>query len=151
MITYQTESLSECIEEIKPLIEGHWEEVAVSKDKILLNPDYARYKEMDSLGLIHTVTVRDGEELIGYYVSFLYPNLHYKDHLYAVNDILYLHPSYRKNGVALNMLFFAEEELKKLGVSVITLHMKVDYPFHELCEAMGMKKIEYIYSKYIGD
>ena len=35
MITYQEEDLANCLDEMKPLLEDHWEEIALNK----LNPD----------------------------------------------------------------------------------------------------------------
>ena len=48
------------------------------------------------------------------------------------------------------MFKFAEKELKRVGVDVFIIHMKSDYPFERLCESLGMKKQEIMYSKYIG-
>ena len=152
MITYGVESLKDCLDEMKPLLEKHWEEIAHHKDKIKLNPNYEQYLSMEEMGLVHTCTVRDEGKLIGYFVSFIVPNLHYQDHLWAMNDILFLEPAYRGDGrTAFQLLSFAEEMLIELGVSVIQLHMKIDFPFEPLAEACGYKKVEYNYSKYVGE
>jgi len=47
-------------------------------------------------------------------------------------------------------LKFVEEKFKEMRVSVMTIHMKVDFPFEKLCEAFGMDKVEYLYTKYLG-
>lgn len=150
MITYQVEKLIDIIDELKPLLENHWEEVAWYKDKVKLNPDYDKYLEMDSTSVLHIVTARDEDVLVGYDINFLLPHGHYSDHLYAINDIIFLKPEYRHFGVAQEMVEYAEQELKNLGVSVITFHMKVAHPFHSLMEATGYQTQEYTYSKYIG-
>jgi hypothetical protein len=49
------------------------------------------------------------------------------------------------------MLKFVEGVYKRMGVSVMTLHMKVFAPFETLCEKAGMKKTEYLCTKYIGE
>lgn len=151
MITYNIEKLDDFLEEIKPMLFAHWEEIALNKDKIKLNPDYERYYVMEQLGLLRSVIVRDEGKVIGYYISMLAPHLHYKDCYTALNDILYLAPEYRKSDVAYKMFKFAEADLKELGVDLMFLHMKIEFPFVELCEAVGMKKVEYSYSKYIGE
>lgn len=151
MITYQVERLEDCLEELKPILKAHWEEVALNKDKIKLNPDYERYLALDKAGALHTVIARDNDKLIGYYISFISYHIHYADNIYAMNDVIYIDPSYRKGTVAYRLLKFAEMKLKELGVDVMMLHMKTEHPFDRLCEGVGMKKVESIYSKYIGD
>lgn len=151
MIGYNVETLAQCLEEMKPLLEEHYSEIAMYKDKIELNPDYDTYFALEENGHLHIVTVRDEGKLIGYYVSYIHKNMHYQDHLFAVNDVLFLHPDYRGGTVAYRMIRYAEEQLKALGVSVIMLHMKVAYPFEELCQALGMDKAEYVYTKFLGD
>lgn len=151
MLKFQEEKIKDFLEELKPLLEKHYEEIAYRKDKIKLNPDYERYLQLDALGLTHSITVRDGDRLVGYYISVLSPNLHYKDHLYSVNDILYIDTPYRGGTAAYRMFKFVEKKLKDKGVSVMTLHMKTEFPFDRLCTALGMDKLENLYIKYIGD
>ena len=121
------------------------------KDKIALNPDYDKYLDMDNMGLIHTVTVRDDNKLVGYYISFIMPNMHYKDHTYALNDVLFLEESYRKTGTAVGLFTFTEECLKDMGVSVMAIHMKTALPFDSLCEYLNYDYAERLYMKFIGE
>ncbi len=152
MATYAVEKLENCLEELVPLLELHWEEIALHKDKIKLNPDYSRYLVLEQQGVCHTVVVRGNtKQVIGYFISFVVPHLHYSDHLWAMNDIMFLHPDHRGGRTALKMMKFAEARLKELGVSVIQLHMKTDFPFERLAKFCGYDKVEYNYSKFIGD
>jgi len=150
MITYQEESAQDCLEEIKPLIEMHWEEIAVYKDKIKLNPDFDKYLLLDSMGMLHILTARDDDKLIGYFISFIQPNMHYKDSLFATNDILYIDPVYRKGSVGYKLFKKAEDSLKGIGVDVIIIHSKVNNDFKPLMDKLGYERIEYNYSKHVG-
>ena len=150
-VKYSTEVLAECLEEMKPLLEKHWEEIALHRDKIELNPDYNKYYEIEATGSLHIVTARKGGKLVGYFISFVYPHVHYKDHYFAINDILFVSPSCRNSNVGKDMFKYAESELGKEGVSVIMIAMKTHAPFDPLCEALGYKNVERVYSKYIGD
>ena len=145
------EPLKDCIEEMKPLLAKHYEEVAFRKDKIAFNPDYDKYLSLDDLGLIHLVSVRKEGVLVGYYLSFLTFNPHYQDHLYAANDVLYVDEAHRGGTVAYRMFKYAEKSLKEYGVSVMSVHMKLKVPFDRLCLARDMEAVETIYMKYIGD
>lgn len=148
---YKAEFIKDVLEELKPLLEDHWEEVAWYKDKIKLNPDYEKYIMMQEANSLLFVTARDEGKLVGYNVNFLQYHPHYSDHIFAVNDIIFLHPDYRHGKVAKEMLEGTEELLKHLGVSVVTLHMKPAHPFQTLAEHCGFKQQEYVYSKFIGD
>lgn len=151
MITFNVETVDECLEEIKPLLYAHWEEIAWYKDQVKLNPDYDVYYKLEEQGVLHIVTARDNDVLIGYYISFVHPNPHYKNTLFAVNDILFVHPDYRGGSTAYRMFKYAFAALKELGAVIITIHMKTDAPFEALCEALGMEKQEYLFTIYLGD
>lgn len=151
MIEYSEETVDECLMEIIPLLREHWEEIAWYKDKIKLNPDYGVYYQMEANGILHIVTARDDGKLIGYYISLVTPNPHYKDHFFAVNDILFVLPEYRGGTTAYRMFKYAFDKLTERGASVITIHMKTDAMFDGLCEKLGMERQEYLYTKYVGD
>lgn len=151
MITYQEEKLKDCLWEMVPLFEKHYEEIALHKDKIDLNPDYESYLKAEELGTMHTVTARDDGELIGYFVSIVSPSMHYRDHLFAVNDVLFIDEKYRGRMAGVKLFKKAEGFLKELGVSVIYIHMKVYADFGVMLERLGYSHVENQYSKYIGE
>jgi len=151
MITYQVERFENVIDEVKPLLEAHYKEIALHQDKMQLNPDYKQYQGLQDLDILHIVTVRDEGILIGYFVSIIVPHLHYKDHVCANNDILFVAKEYRGSMIGIKMFKYAEKELKKLGVSVISLHTKVHADFGTILERIGYEHVEQTYSKYVGD
>lgn len=152
MIGYAVEKMDMAlIEELKPLLLEHWEEIAMYKDKIVFDPDYSSYVMMQENDLLQSVIVRKDDKIIAYYISFIYIHPHYKNNKMAQNDILFVHPDYRGGTVAYRMFKFAEKELKKIGCSVNTIRMKVEFPFERLCLKLGMVEQEKTYSKYIGD
>jgi hypothetical protein len=53
--------------------------------------------------------------------------------------------------VGANLIQYAEQDLKKLGVSVLTINTKVHRPFDSLMERMGFSLKERVYSKYLGE
>lgn len=149
-LEYKEELLENCLDELKPYLEKHYKEVGLYQDSIDLNPDYDKYLEMEKLGIIHTVTARDDGKLVGYFISIVTINLHYSDHKYAMNDILYIDEDYRKSGAAMELFAYAEQCLKDMGVSVITIHMKTKLPFDSLCDSLEYDYSERLYTKYIG-
>lgn len=150
-VTYQQEFLLTCKEEAKELIVEHWEEIAVNKEKIKLNPDWEAYQELEDHGRLKIFTARSSGKLVGYFVVFINRHIHYKDHIFAVNDIIFLNKDYRKGSAGIKLIKFAESCLKEDGVSVILLNSKVHKPFDPIMERLGFRLTERVYSKYIGD
>lgn len=151
MITYQQEDLNDIREELEPLLVEHYHEVAMYQDKIDLNPDWKGYELLSMANALHVYTARANQELIAYTVNIVQPNMHYKDHVYAVNDVIYVDPQYRHTEVAETLIQNSEELLKELGVSVMTFHMKTFKTFEALMDHLDFDKAEYLYMKYIKE
>jgi len=149
MITYQQESLVTTKEDARPLLEKHWEEIALNKDTIKLNPDWDAYADLEDAGILKIFTARSDGNLIGYFVVFVRSHIHYKDNLFAYNDILYLDRDYRKGFTGAKLMKFAEKCLKEDGVSVLVVNTKRHKPFDVLLSWLGYKHIENIYSKVL--
>lgn len=148
-VTYQQEFLDTCKEDSKSLIEEHWKEIALNKDVIKLNPDWEAYKALEASGSLSIFTARDNGILVGYFVVITRDHIHYKDHRFASNDILYLSPEYRRGRIGLNLIKFAEECIKQDGISVLVINTKCHKPFDSLLEYLGFTHIENIYSKLL--
>ena len=151
MITYNKEKLSDIKEELEPLLREHYKEVAMYKDKVQLAPDWERYEMLDKADILKIVTVRDGKQLVGYYICFVMPNPHYSNDMYAVNDIVLIKPEYRNAKVGVGLFQYAEKWMRSLGVSVMTVHMKTFLPFDKLCEGLGWDYAERLYTKCIKE
>lgn len=149
MITYQQEFLSSCLEDFKPMLEKHWEEIALYKDTIKLNPDYEKYYTLEDLSMLKVFTARDDGYPVGYLVFIVDVNLHYQDTVWAKMDILYISPQFRNARVGMRLISFAEECLKEDGVDVIMLGTKAHKPFGRLLRFMGYSKVETYYGKRV--
>lgn len=150
-ITYQQESLATCVSDIKPLLEQHWQEVALDQKIIKLNPDWQAYYDLEDCGALKVFTARCDDTLIGYFVVLCRKHLHYVDHIFAFNDLLYLHKDYRKGFTSVKLMKFAEKCLKEDGVSVVVVSTKNYKPFDPLLRWLGYDHIENIYSKTLRD
>lgn len=150
VLKYQQEFLNQVEDDSKYLLELHWNEVALNKDHIKLNPDWESYYELEQRGKLRVFTARNRGTLVGYFVVIVNSNLHYKDHLFAANDIIYLHKDYRKGFTGIKLIKFAEECLKEDGVSVLAINTKVHQPFDVVLERLNFSMVERVYSKYLG-
>lgn len=151
MITYQLDTIKNVLLEGTDLLIEHYEESEVFKDKIALNPNIEQYMQMfDSDNLI-VVSVRDTGILVGYTATMIFKSLHYKDHIFAQNDAIFVRKSHRKGMVGVKLIKFTENELRKLGVTVHSINSKVHSPFFSVLEKLGYVDTEHKYSKYIGE
>ena len=151
MISYQEESFYDVIDEIKPLLEKHWEEIAIYKDKIKLNPNYDQYKVLQDNGMMHIATARDDEKLVGYFITFIVPNLHYQHIKTASNDILFLAPEYRKTLVGYGMIKFAVQKLSEMDIDIISIHEKKEHSLAPVMKRLKFEHKENTYMKYVGE
>ena len=82
-LSYQQEFLSQVEDDIKYLIELHWDEIALNKDSHKVNPDWDAYSSLEKQGKLKVFTSREDGLLVGYFVVVLGTNIHYKDHMFA--------------------------------------------------------------------
>lgn len=147
MIEIQLECLANVKEEIKPLLEEHWELVALNKGKIKLNPNWKEYARLDAAGVLRIFTARDEGQLVGYFVLFISQSVHYQDHLFATNDVIFVLPDKRAGATGYKLVKHAEDYCRDSGVSLMTINTKVHLPFDSLMVGMGFDLIERIYAK----
>lgn len=151
MLTAAPEAFPAFLEEVKPLLPEHYAELALNQDRVPLAPQYDEYLRRDSLGMVLTIALRDAGALVGYFVGFVAPGLHYSTCLTLQLDIFWIHPDHRgqKGGV---MLFKAmEAEAKRRGVQRLFVGSKTHLPADYLFEKLGYVKVESVYSAMLED
>lgn len=150
MITAHVEKLTERLEELKPLFPAHWEELALNQDRVPLDPQYEIYLERDARGEVMLVTLRDAGELVGYFVGFVAPGLHYRTCLTLTMDIFYVRPDRRKRA-GVKLFRAVEAEARRRGVQRVFVGSKCHRDASSLFEYLDYEKVEIYYSKWLGD
>jgi hypothetical protein len=158
-IVFSTESVEQVWADIQPLLQAHWEEIALYKDKVPLAPDYDLYRKMEGRGALLICMARYEDKIVGYGVYFVHRGMHYMKTLVATNDVIYIEPAERGDSLgaienellASEFIRFAEFKLKMRGVSVINYRIKVDKDWSGLAESEGYPRVEYIHQKYLGE
>jgi len=143
---FQRETALAVFKEIQPLLAKHWEEVSFYKD-ILLDPDYDSYIKMDDAGFLRVYTARDEDNvLVGYAVFFVKANLHYRQSLQALQDIIFIDPE--KRGFGFKFILWTEKQLSEEGVQVVFHHIKTKTPHTiDLFRRLGYENIDMILGK----
>lgn len=165
-VRYQRETFASVFEEAIPLLHSHYREIAHFHD-IPLSPDvefYSRVEASDRLWLFTarapSLIQRDDPtkllgvgpgRLIGYSCFFVGPNPHYSSSKQAVNDVIYVDPSYRLGRVGIKLVDYAEDMLSREGVQVISYHVKLAHPaLAAILVRKGYGAIETQHAKRIG-
>jgi GNAT superfamily N-acetyltransferase len=151
VITYQVERWAEFVEDLSTLWDAHWEEVALDKDKIKLDPHVAEYERLDETGQLHIVSMRDDGWLVGYSMFIVRPHLHYVQSLSAFNDVYYVKPEYRGKLATFRFFQYQEATLKERGVERMFTGTKMHLDNGRFFERLGWTETERLYTKYIGD
>lgn len=150
MLTFQVDRWSAIPRaEMDPLFAQHWEEIALQKDKIKLDVDYDRYRQLDEKNMLHIVTVRDSGKLVGYHCSLLDTHLHYKSHVMALTDVYFLLPQYRRGTAGIRLFQFVEQTLKERGITKMITATKLHQDKGRLLESLGWTEIERVYTKML--
>ena len=151
MITAQVEPYSKCLPELMECYDLHWEELALNKDKVPLDPQYDLYEARDDAGPLLLVTLRETGRLVGYFIGFIAPGFHYKTCLTLTMDIFWTHPDVRGGFSGVKLFRLVEKEAKRRGVHRMFYGSKMHKDASRLFEFLKMEPVEIYYSKWIGD
>lgn len=134
-------------DELKPLLEKHYLEIAHYQD-IPLNPNFDQYLKLEEIGMLRCFTCRsDDGKLLGYAIFFVKHNLHYQSSLQAVQDIIFIDPSCRNAGFGAKFITFCDDKLKAESVQAVYHHVKEAHNFGPLLERIGYKLVDLIYAR----
>jgi GNAT superfamily N-acetyltransferase len=127
----------------------HYNEIALNKGVMVYNPDAERFQSIEDQGFLLSVGVFDGDTLVGYTISIIGAHLHYSDLICAFNDMIYVHPNYRRGGVGLRLINETKRLAKERGVQFMTWHAKKDTPLAALLPKLGCKVQDIVFSEEI--
>ena len=151
MITTHVESFEENLEYLKPLLPIHYKELALNQDKVPLSPQFDKYVATEKQGGLIFVTLRKAGEMVGYFIGFIAPGLHYSTCLTCQMDIFYVLPEHRGSGTGFQLFKFVEQQLKKRGVQRLFVGSKLHKDASWLFEKLNYTPVETYYSAWLGD
>ena len=143
---FAIENLAKVRHEIEQLLEQHWQEIALNKDIIKMNPDWEAYARLDAVNSLRIYTARKDDQLMGYFVVLVSKSLHYRDHLFANNDVIFLSKSARKGLTGVKLIKYAIESLAAEGITKLHINTKAHQPFDAILERLKFDAIERVYS-----
>lgn len=150
-LTFAVELWSDMIDEAKPMLQRHWEELALDKDEIALAPDWIRYQNLEARGALSVVTVRENGKLVGYSWMVIQRGLHYSGCLEARMDIYWIAPEVRGRYGGVRLFRAVENELRRRGVKRVYVGSKLHRDSSRLFKALNYTPIETWFSKLLED
>jgi len=153
LITAQAEPYAACLPELVAIYPSHWEELALDKDRpeAALDPMWEVYAERDAAGHLVLITLRDAGALVGYFLGFVAPGLHYRRCLTYHMDIFYVVPAVRRRFGGKRLVRKVVEECRRRGVKRIFVGEKLHSPCAPLFAAFGFVPVETTHSLWIGE
>lgn len=148
-LTFAVEPWSAMIDEAKPMLQRHWEELALDKDQIALAPDWIRYQNLEASGALSVVTVRENGTLVGYSWMIIQRGLHYSGTLEAYMDIYWIAPEVRGRYGGIRLFRAVENELRRRGVKRVHVGSKLHRDSSRLFKALNYQPIEIWFSKLL--
>lgn len=156
-LSIQRERLAAIARELPPLFRRHHDELAVDKIKAPLAPDWKQYFDLDLLGALQIITVRDGSLLTGYIFNVIGTHRHKLTTRFCHIDMYWLDPAYRIGMLGLKMFKENEAFLRAAGVKKILVGEKCHFKnvfgrqVNVLFKRLGYVVEEVTYAKWIGD
>lgn len=160
MITFQSEPFMRNKQQLRPMLEKHYAELALDKEKVPLAVDWDVYAAREDAGQMLFVTVREDGILMGYFVGFVSPGLHYKTCLTLQMDVFWIDPELR-DGDSLSQVeaamigedLFREvfAQAKRRGVQRAFMGSKLHKDASALFERMDGVEVERYFSFWLGD
>lgn len=151
MITAHVESFEQNLDYLKPLLPIHYKELALNQDKVPLSPQFDKYLAAEQNGELIFIALRKLGEIVGYFIGFIAPGLHYSTCLTCNMDIFYVLPEHRGGGAGFQLFKFAERQLRKRGVQRMFVGSKMHKDASWLFEKLGYTPVETYYSTWLGD
>lgn len=149
-IRFAQEKLETFFPDARALLVEHWGEIAEKKDLLRLDPDMMRYGSLEKNNVLHIVTARDEGRLVGYYAGLVNTHLHYKSVVVGIDDVYFIHPAYRDNGLGTRLFLAVEELLRMLKADISVVKVKLRHDHDKLLTSLGYEPFERVYWKALG-
>ena len=125
------------IEELKPLVARHYQEVTLHKEHVPLDPDWTRYTKIAEAGALLVIGARENGILVGYCVFYISNMMHFQTTQCASSDAIYLAPEHRNGFAGVKLIKASEAALKERGVTKVLWHIKFAKDFRKILYRMG--------------
>jgi hypothetical protein len=153
-IQYEFEPLAELLDDgLDGLVRQHWSAIALDRDDVPLDVDWASYQAREDNGSWRAFTARRAGRLVGYVGFFLFHPERYQSTLFVNEDTIWVLPDEPARALIWRSLI--REAMKGLP-KPCKLQVKVRERFGgevmgRVLENLGFERNEVLYSRFLRD
>ncbi len=129
------------------LFAAHWDEIALNKQLMRLNPSLDKYERLQDQGMLLAIGAYADGELVGYSVNFITQHLHYADLWVCTNDVVFIRKDMRNSGIGAGLMQRTEELATARGAQMMLWHAKANTALAELLPRNGYGVQDIVFSK----
>jgi len=135
------------MQRLLPSVRRNWEASGGYAD-LDFDVDWGMYLTLQERGILKVFVATEGGEIAGYLWYIISPgHPHDRKVPFAIQDTFFVEHAYRKKGVALKLMTFAEGALRQDGIGVVTQAAKPGSEFNRVLERKGYEHTENMYLK----
>lgn len=127
----------------------NWQESGLADDKLMLDPDVAKYCQMEELGMVFCLAAFSGDRIVGYSMNFVVQHMHASKTVFAGNDVIFVTQEFRNSRAGLMLIKETEREAKRRGASMMVWGAKPDTALATLVQRLGYVQREISFVKGI--
>jgi GNAT superfamily N-acetyltransferase len=151
MLEFHVEQLTpELIEEMKPLQDGYWQEVAGQFHDFPPDVDWKTYLLAQQTGKLKVLIARVAGKVKAGAFIVITPHPHYAC-IAASLPLLFVHPEYRRGREGLRLVRAAEDVAIENGAQLMMTHGGTHNNVYRLFEAMDYQDFGRYFVKVIGE
>jgi GNAT superfamily N-acetyltransferase len=141
--------VSLCSGELDALVKGYFATTIAKEGTPPLDMNWPLYEAMQETGALLLVTATHVDEIVGFGTYFIFYHPHHKTVACAQSDILAVKLRKRGKAIGKNIVMYAENELRELGVQIVTHQFRTCYDVEPLFPKLGYKLEEHSYRKVL--
>ena len=142
-------SVQQMLDSATELFEQHYDEIALNKNVMVLEPHVEKYLALEASQEIFVLALYKDDEIIGYSVNFLSHHIHYAKLKVCSNDLLFVKKEHRNGRAGYMLIKETEEFAKQRDAQLMLWHAKPDTALEKLVPRLGYKYQDIIFAKEI--
>ena len=147
MIEFSREPL-QVLEDNFHLAQEHWDEVMRTSHPLDMHWDLYRF--IERAGNLVCFYAHEGQEVAGYALFMLQPQLHSKRVSSASNDAVFIRKISRKGWNGIKFIKYCDQQLRQIGIRQIVWQVTPQVDYSRVLQSLGYKKFSTLYTKDIG-
>ena len=148
-LVFAIEPVEQVWNEVMVLANLHWTGTKSYRRHYPFQPSFDRYRQCNESGFFQLFTARHEGRLVGYFGTYLSQSMH-SQHLMATEDVLFLHPDYRKGRNAIKFIRHIEMQCQRWGVKEIMFSCEDGNPTSTILEYLDYVPVIRQFSKQLS-